>query len=104
MVQVQVSDDYIQFALMYTTDYIFHVLPIKKLVNKNGEPPTPHKLETGTKTSVSNLSVLFCPFFIQKTTSHVDKKALNMRHKSQKVSWHNFWNTTTSNRAPCIRT
>ena len=56
MVHEQVSDEYINFALMYTTGQIFSVLPIKHLVNQYGGPTTPHKLETGTKASVSNLS------------------------------------------------
>ena len=33
---------------MYTTDHIFTVLPIKHLVNQDGEPTTPHKLATAT--------------------------------------------------------
>ena len=60
MVHVQVSDKYIYDALMYTTDHIFTVLPIKQLVNKDGEPNTAHKMAAGTKQSVSNLCVLFC--------------------------------------------
>ena len=57
MVNAQVSDKYIHFALMYTTDNISPILPIKHLVNQDGEPTTPHKLETGTKFSLSNLRV-----------------------------------------------
>ena len=34
---------------MYTTDHIFHVLPIKHFLDQDGEPTTPHKLVTGTK-------------------------------------------------------
>ena len=52
MVHTRVSEEYIHFSLIYTTDNIFPVLPIKHLVNQYGEPTTPHKLETGTKTSV----------------------------------------------------
>ena len=55
MVHTQVSDENIHFALMYTNDNIFTVLPIKQLVNQDGEPTTPHKLKIGTKSSVSNL-------------------------------------------------
>ena len=44
MVNARVSGKYIHFSLMYTTDYIFPVLPIKHLVNQDGEPTTPHKL------------------------------------------------------------
>ena len=83
MVHTWVSDKCKHFALMYTTDQTLPVLPIKHLVNQDGEPTTPHKLETGTKPSVSNLRLLFCPWVVQKSTAHIDTKALNMRHQSQ---------------------
>ena len=84
MVHARVLEEYIHFALMYTTYHIFLVLPIKYLINENGEPTTPFKLATGTKPSVSHLRVLFCPYVVWKYTAHVDKKALNMRHQAQK--------------------
>ena len=84
MVYPQVSDKYIYFVLMYTTDHIVTVIPIKHLVNQEGEPTIPHKLKTGTKNQVSNLSVLFCPCVVQKATAHIDTNALNIIHQSQK--------------------
>ena len=60
MVHARVPELYVHFALMYTTDNIFPVLPIKDLLNDDGYPKTPHKLATGTKPSVSNLRVLLC--------------------------------------------
>ena len=69
---------------MYTTYHIFLVLPIKDLINEDGDPTTPHKLATGTKPSVSHLCVLFCPCVVYKATEHVDTKTLNMRHQAQK--------------------
>ena len=69
---------------MYTTDHIFPVLPIKDLINKNGDPTTPHKMATGTKPSVSHLCVLFCPCLVPKATAHVETKTLSMPHKAQK--------------------
>ena len=54
------------------------------MINEYGKPTTPFKLTTGTKPSVSNLCVLFCPCVLRKATAHVDKKALNMRHQAQK--------------------
>ena len=83
MVHSRVSEAYIHFALMYTTYHIFPVLPIKDLINEDGDPATPHKLATGTKPSVSNLRVLFCPCVVRKATVHVETKALNMRHQAQ---------------------
>ena len=67
-----------------TTYHIFPVLPINNLVKQDGEPNAPHKLVTGTKPSVSNIYVLFCPCVVRKSTAHVDGKALNMLHQSQK--------------------
>ena len=69
---------------MYTTDHIFPVLPIKYLINEDGDPTTPYKLATGTKPSVSHLRVLFCPCVVRKATAHVETKTLNMRHQAQK--------------------
>ena len=68
---------------MYTTDHIFPVLPIKDVINKDGDPTTPHKLATGTKPSVSHLPVLFCLCVVRKATAHVETKTLNMHHQSQ---------------------
>ena len=74
---------YIHFALMYTTDHIFPVPPIKYLVNEDFNPTTPFKVATGRKPSVSHLPMLFCPCVVRKATAHVQKKALNMRHQTQ---------------------
>ena len=75
MVHARVSEAYIHFALMYTIDLIFLVLPIKDLINKDGDPTTPHKLATGTKPSVSHVRVLYCPCVVRKATAHVETKA-----------------------------
>ena len=63
MVHGRVSEAYIHFALMYTTDHIFPVLPIKDLINEDGDPTPPYKLTTGTKSSVSHLCMLFFHVF-----------------------------------------
>ena len=70
---------------MYTTDHIFPVLPIKYLINEDGDPTTPYKMATGTKPSVSHLRVLFCPCVVRKATAHVETNTLNIRHQAQKV-------------------
>ena len=44
MVHARVPEIYIHFSLMYTTDCIFPVLPIKDLINEYGDPTTPYKL------------------------------------------------------------
>ena len=82
MVHAGVSEAYIQFALMYTIDHIFPVLPIKDLINEGNEITTPCKLATVTKPSVSHLCMLFCQCVVRKATAHVNKKALNMHHQA----------------------
>ena len=84
MVHARVPEVYVHFVLIYTTDRIFLVLPIKDLINEYGDPTTPYKLATGTKPSVSHLCVLFCPCVVRKATAYVETKALNMRHQAQK--------------------
>ena len=54
MVHARVPEAYVHFSLMYTTDHIFLDLPIKYLINKDGNPTTPHKLAKGTEPSVSH--------------------------------------------------
>ena len=50
MVHARVSEPYIHFSLMYTTDNIFSVLPITDMINEDGDLTTLYKLATGTKT------------------------------------------------------
>ena len=80
MVHARVLEVYVHFALMYTTDHIFPVLPIKDLIDEYCDPTSPHKLATGTKPSVSHLCGLFCPCVVRKATPHVETKTFNMRH------------------------
>ena len=84
MVHARVPEVYVHFSLIFMTYDIFPVLPIKYLINEDGDPTTPHKLATGTKPSVSHLRVLFCPCVVRKSTAHVETKTLNMRHQAQK--------------------
>ena len=85
IVHARVPELYIHFALIYTTDHIFMVLPIKDLINKYGDPTTPHKLATVKKPSVSRLRVLFSPCAVRKATAHVETKTLNMRHQARGI-------------------
>ena len=52
MIHARVPEVYVHFSLMYTTDHIFPVIPIKDLINEDGDPTMPHKMATGTKPSV----------------------------------------------------
>ena len=61
MVHLRVLEACIHFDLMYTTYIFFKVLPIKDMINEDSKPTIPCKITTGTKLSVSYLSVLFCP-------------------------------------------
>ena len=81
MVQTLVSDEYIHSALICTTYDIFPVRKIKQLINQDGEPTTPHKMDTGMKPSVSNPCVLSCPCVFQKAIAHAKTEALNMGHQ-----------------------
>ena len=83
LVHARVPEIYVHFALMYTTDHIFLVLPITYLINEDGDPTTPHKMATVTKPLVSHLRVLFCPCVVQKSTAHVET-TLNMCRQAQK--------------------
>ena len=84
MVHARVSEEYTHFALMYTTYHIFLVLPIKDMINEDGDPTTPHALATRTKPTVSHLRNIFCPCVVQKATANVETEALNMCHRPQK--------------------
>ena len=84
MVHAKVPEVYVHFALMYTTDHTFPVLPIKDLINEDGDPTTPHKLATGKKPSVTHLRALFCPIVVRKNTAHVETKTVSMRHQVRK--------------------
>ena len=84
MVHARFPEVYVHFTLMYTTDHIFPVLPIKDIINEDGDPTTPHKLAMGPKPSVSHLRVLFCSCVVRKATANVETKTLNMLHQAQK--------------------
>ena len=86
MVHTRVLEAYIHLVLMYTTDHIFPVIPIKDMINEDGDPTIPHKLEIGTKPTASHLCLLLCPYVVRKATANVETKALNMRHQAQKSS------------------
>ena len=105
MVRARVLEVYIHFELMYMTDQIFSVLPIKYMINKIGDPTTSFKLATGTKPSVSYLQVLCCPCVLQKANAHFGTKALDMHHQAQKgFSRYLGWNFTASKRISCVHT
>ena len=71
MIHDRESEAYIHFALIHTTDHIFTVLPIKYLINEEGDPTTLYKFAVDTKPSVSYFRVLFCTCVIRKATAHV---------------------------------
>ena len=48
MVHGRFLEAYIHFALMHMTDHIFPVLPIKDMINEDGDVTTPFKLATYT--------------------------------------------------------
>ena len=74
VVHARVSEAYIHVSLMYTTDHIFPVLPIKYLMNKDKNQTTPFKLAAGTKPSVSHLHMLFCAYVVWKATAQMGQR------------------------------
>ena len=60
MVHARVPENYIHFALMYTTDHIFPILPIKYLINEDGDPTTLYKIGNRYK----SFSVTFTCFIL----------------------------------------
>ena len=85
MVHARFSEACVHFALMYTTDHIFLVQPIKDLINEDGDPTMPHKLATGMIPSVSHLRVLCCPCVVRKYTAHVETNMLHESPSTKKV-------------------
>ena len=75
MVHARVFEAYIHFELMYTTDHIFTVTPIKDMINEEGDPTTPFKLSTGTTPSVSHLLVLFPHMLYRKPLKTLTKRS-----------------------------
>ena len=74
------------FVNLYNRSY-FLVIQIKYLRNKDGEPMTPFKLATSTKTSILHLCILFFPYVVQRYNSHIGKKAFSMCHQAKKGFW-----------------
>ena len=74
MVHARVLEAYIHFALMYTEDHIFLVIPIKCLINKDGELTMPFKLVIDTKPSMSHLHVLFVRVVYKKLLHMLGKR------------------------------
>ena len=73
MVHVRFLGAYIHFSLMYTANHIFTVLPIKDLINEDGEPTTPFKLATGKKHFSITYTRVICLCVVRKATAHVEK-------------------------------
>ena len=104
MVHVRVLEAYINFALMYTTDHIFLVPPIKDLINKDIDLTTTFKLVTGTKLSVSHLRVLFSPCVVQKAVEYVRKGVKYVSPGAKVFLRYLCWNSTASKMVSCVQT
>ena len=105
MVHARFLEAYIHFALMYTTYHIFRVLPIKYLINKDGDLTTPFKLAKGTKTSVSHLHMLFfCICCTEIYCTCWDKGVKYASQITKGFSQYIRWNYIVSKRISCVRT
>ena len=104
MVHVIFLAAYIHFALMFMTDNIFPVPTIKDLINEDGEPTTPFKLVTGTKSLVSHS----CLFFFMCCTEHYYKFwGKGFKYASPIIKGflrYLCWNSTASKRLSCSHT
>ena len=103
MVHARVLEAYIQFPLMYMEDHIFPVLLIKDLINNDCELTTPFKLETGTKPSVSHLSVLFFMCCMKIYCICWGKGVKYAPLSAKGVFQYLRWNSTASKRVSCVR-
>ena len=97
IVHARVSESYIHFALMYTTDQIFPVLLIKYLMNEYGNLTTLLKLATDTHVILS----------IRCTESYCTRWQKGVKYASQSAkgfSWYLRLNSTASKRITCVST
>jgi transposase InsO family protein len=87
MVFAHVGDEFYDFAIEHAWK-VFNLLPLRDLVDSNGDPCTPLGAYTGTKPKLSRLRVLFCPCVINngQTKRHIDpakpKKARKVNTRS----------------------
>ena len=65
MVHARFLEAYVHFELMDKTYHIFPVLPIKYLMNEDGDPKMPHKITTG-KNLQYHITRVFSPVLYGK--------------------------------------
>ena len=104
MVHARVPEIYVHFALMYTIDHIFPVLPIKDLIDKDGDPTKPYKLATGTKNQCHIYVFYFVRVLYKKLRRTLRKDIKHASPSTKRVSRHLRGNTTALKRIPCVRT
>ena len=105
MVHAQVLEYYIHFALTYIADHILPVLPIKDLINEDGEPATQFKLVMGTKPSILYLHILFFLFCCTKLYCTCWDKGVKHASPSERLLLiYPCWNFTASKSSSCLRT
>ena len=104
MVHARFSEAYTYFALMYTTDHIFPVIPIKDLINKDNNPTTSFRLATSTKHSVSHLNVFFFHVLYGKILYFLQKGVKYESPSTKGFSRYLRCNSTTSKSISFVRT
>ena len=98
MVHARVLEACIHFALIYTVNHIFLILPIKDPINKDDKPTTPFKLVTGKKPSITFTRVILSICCTKSYCTCWDK---GIKYTSSRVKWfprYLRWNSTTSKR------
>ena len=84
MVHARILEEYIHYALMYTTDHNFPVLPTKDLIKKYSKPTTPFKLTIGKNLQYR---IYACYFFCElyRKLMHTLTKGVTYVSPSAKV-------------------
>ena len=93
------------FCIMYTTYHIFLVLPIKDLLNKDGDPTTPHKLATGFETfSITFtrylLSISYTEIYLRRLDNGVQYASPSTKCFLRYICWY----SRASKKISCVHT
>ena len=104
IVYARVSEAYVHFAFMYTTDHIFPVLPIKYLINQDSDLTTPHKTCNRYKTfSVTFTCVIFSMCCTENYGARLDKDVKYASSSTKMVLRYLRWYSRASKRISCVR-
>ena len=104
MVHSRVLEAYINFTLMYTVEHIFLVLPIKDLINEDGEPTTPSNLATGTNLQYRIYMFYFVHVLYKKLLHLLGQRRQTCVTKRKRVFEVSLLEFQGSKRVSCLHT